>query len=121
MSIDKFLRKATKVKGKPHWCVEHQQWEAKPHDEKSLEKDWNPLDLFRRKPKPVHPEAQAIRDMAAGNIPDEKIPPANQVMWNPQPQETEGAKMDRSGTKGTKGRSWCAETRVSVFVYVFFG
>jgi hypothetical protein len=35
--IDNFLQKATKADKKPHWCVEHQKWEAKDHD-KGIEK-----------------------------------------------------------------------------------
>jgi len=122
MSIDKFLRKAAKAKKKPHWCVEHQQWEAEPHEEKSLEKGWNPF----KRIKSTHPEAQVIRDMAAGKVPDEKIPPNNQVMLKPsgpgdrvqfvpKQEETEGEKMDKTIKARQKRKSIDIDKDVSRF------
>ena len=38
--IDKLLSKATKAKTKPHWCIDHQQWETKKHDTVEPFKNW---------------------------------------------------------------------------------
>ena len=38
--IDRLLSKAAKSKKKPHWCVDHQQWETEKHDTVEPFKNW---------------------------------------------------------------------------------
>jgi len=110
VSIDNFLQKATKADKKPHWCVEHQKWETEAHDEKALEKDWNPVKgivggirsgvgKYIEGVKAGNTQRQGWADKLENWAAKQGQPKPPDEPFVPKQQETEGEKMDRTITE----------------------
>jgi len=108
--IDNFLQKATKADKKPHWCIEHQKWETEAHDEKALEKDWNPVKgivggirsgvgKYIEGVKAGNTQRQGWADKLENWAAKQGQPKPPDEPFVPKQQETEGEKMDRTITE----------------------